>query len=46
MVQGRYYPLRLEYFQSTGRYELRLQWLWQGQSISSIPASNLCSGEP
>eukprot|EP01116_Phalansterium_solitarium_P010914 TRINITY_DN264_c0_g1_i2.p1 TRINITY_DN264_c0_g1~~TRINITY_DN264_c0_g1_i2.p1 ORF type:complete len:824 (+),score=202.27 TRINITY_DN264_c0_g1_i2:107-2578(+) len=43
VVQSSYYPLRIEYFQASYRYEMSFRWFWPGQAIAAVPSSNLCS---
>eukprot|EP01116_Phalansterium_solitarium_P016885 TRINITY_DN4018_c0_g1_i5.p1 TRINITY_DN4018_c0_g1~~TRINITY_DN4018_c0_g1_i5.p1 ORF type:complete len:886 (-),score=210.48 TRINITY_DN4018_c0_g1_i5:226-2883(-) len=43
MVQGTYYPFRVEYFQSVASYFLMVQWSWPGQATTTVPAANLCT---
>eukprot|EP01116_Phalansterium_solitarium_P023699 TRINITY_DN843_c1_g1_i2.p1 TRINITY_DN843_c1_g1~~TRINITY_DN843_c1_g1_i2.p1 ORF type:complete len:883 (+),score=161.29 TRINITY_DN843_c1_g1_i2:89-2737(+) len=43
MVQGRYYAIRVEYFQNVASYFLLLQWEWPGHALDTVPSSNLCT---
>eukprot|EP01116_Phalansterium_solitarium_P011260 TRINITY_DN26891_c0_g1_i1.p1 TRINITY_DN26891_c0_g1~~TRINITY_DN26891_c0_g1_i1.p1 ORF type:complete len:1296 (+),score=268.69 TRINITY_DN26891_c0_g1_i1:89-3976(+) len=43
VVAGKYYAIRLEYYQANATYWISLNWFYDGQTIEAIPASNLCS---
>eukprot|EP01116_Phalansterium_solitarium_P008428 TRINITY_DN2233_c0_g2_i1.p1 TRINITY_DN2233_c0_g2~~TRINITY_DN2233_c0_g2_i1.p1 ORF type:complete len:716 (-),score=212.44 TRINITY_DN2233_c0_g2_i1:481-2628(-) len=43
MIVGRYYPIRIEFYQTLPTYQLVFQWYWTGTGSALVPTASMCT---